>query len=682
MRKKVDRVRLEQVVSVLAKDLEIPRESRGIAGNVNDTGGPQQGSRDHCVAESAAWRIDDQDVGALRGAREVCRCGGCDETHSRRVALSCGTPSGIDRGLVFVHGDHLRSAACEREREIPRTGKQLEDAWSPSAQCRIEHFGDQQGVSFRVDLAERGSGELDEHPVRDLETALDLSPLAPPAAAGEHQASYVRGAVLEDFTCRQRVCVPQAALALQCEHDARQQSARGDLDAQNFGFQTRDERFHVRQFLPDARLGEQAVVDRNEPVAPGLVEPQAASLEAQAEAVAVPVNLRRRGHVPDVRRINGPDTLEGIDDGSAFGEQLRRIVDVLPRASPAFFDERTRRRHSHGRSNQHFDQVRLEVRAMIALHAGADAVAGSGAFDEHDSSIETSDGRSTEGQRIDRQLNLHCAGVRGIGAFCKRCARRAALRGVMRTNTLRWVKLTVLGSGDAFCSAGALHSCNVVESAGGKILLECGPAVLAGLKRHGIPAGSIDAVVVSHLHGDHFGGIPFLFLEYLFGEPRKRPLSIVGPPTTGPRSFALYAALYRELQRFELPFRIDYTEMQDGSKVHVAGFDIESFLVPHNAEPFSLGYRLGNDEGSILFSGDSSFTEEFVTRSQGVDLFLCECCSIEPGPPMHTSYRELLDNRSRLGCKRLLLTHLGADVRRIDDATYQRAYDGMVVEIG
>lgn len=214
------------------------------------------------------------------------------------------------------------------------------------------------------------------------------------------------------------------------------------------------------------------------------------------------------------------------------------------------------------------------------------------------------------------------------------------------------------------------------------MLLECGPGVLAGLKRRGISPDAVDAVVVSHLHGDHFGGIPFLFLEYLFGKRRERPLTVVGPPTTGPRSCALYAALYRELQCFELPFRIDYVEMHDGSRIQAAGFDIESFLVPHNAEPFSLGYRLACPEGTVLFSGDSSWTEEFVTRSQGIDVFLCECCSLEPGPPMHTSYRELLANRARLGCKRLVLTHLGDDVRRAEEFAFERAYDGLVVDIG
>lgn len=244
------------------------------------------------------------------------------------------------------------------------------------------------------------------------------------------------------------------------------------------------------------------------------------------------------------------------------------------------------------------------------------------------------------------------------------------------------MKLTVIGSGDAFNSGGALHSCNLLEHAAGTVMLECGPGVLAGMKRMGIPTGVPDAVVVSHLHGDHFGGIPFLFLEYLFENPRTRPLTIVGPPTVLERSFALYAALYRELQCFEMPFEIRVVEMSPGSRATVAGFELEAFRVLHNAEPFSLGYRIASPEGTMLFSGDSAWTEEFVERSKDVDLFLCECCMMEPNVPMHTSYADLLANRDRLGCRRLLLTHLGADVREAADFRFERVADGDIYKIG
>jgi ribonuclease BN (tRNA processing enzyme) len=244
------------------------------------------------------------------------------------------------------------------------------------------------------------------------------------------------------------------------------------------------------------------------------------------------------------------------------------------------------------------------------------------------------------------------------------------------------VRLTVIGSGDAFCAGGALHSCNLLEHGGGKLMLECGPGVLAGMKRLGIPTDAPDAVLVSHLHGDHFGGLPFLFLEYLFENRRERPLTLVGPPTLLDRSLALYSTLYRELQSFELPFPIDLVEVHPGDTVQVAGFDVEAFEVCHNAEPFSLGYRIASPEGTMLFSGDSAWTESFVDKSVGADLFLCECCTIEPTVPMHTSYAELLSHRDRLGCARLLLTHLGQGVRDATEFRFERAVDGLVVDFG
>lgn len=243
------------------------------------------------------------------------------------------------------------------------------------------------------------------------------------------------------------------------------------------------------------------------------------------------------------------------------------------------------------------------------------------------------------------------------------------------------MKLTVLGSGDAFCSGGALHSCNLLEHPGGSLLLECGPGVLAGMKRLAIPTDAPDAVLVSHLHGDHYGGIPFLFLEYLFANRRTRPLVLAGPPGLLERSRALYAQLYRELQQHEMPFEIQVVELQPGDCTTMAGFQVEAFRVPHNAEPFCLGYRLEAGGRAMLFSGDSGWTEEFVERSRGTDLFLCECCTLEPELPMHTSYAELLANRDRLGCRRLLLTHLGEDVRAAQQLGIDRASDGLVVNL-
>jgi ribonuclease BN (tRNA processing enzyme) len=243
------------------------------------------------------------------------------------------------------------------------------------------------------------------------------------------------------------------------------------------------------------------------------------------------------------------------------------------------------------------------------------------------------------------------------------------------------MRLTVIGSGDAFNASGALHSCYVVEHAGGTLMLECGPGVLAGMKRLSMNTDLPDAVLVSHLHGDHFGGLPFLFLEYTFQNVRTRPLVVAGPTTIEERVFRLYEALYQGMsQTRDVPFDLEFVALEPGSRFEVAGFRGEAFRVPHNAEPFSLAFRLEGVDATLVFSGDSGWTESFVEKTRDSDLFLCECCSIEPFMDMHLSYSELLAHRNELGCRRMLLTHLGEDVRADSRVEFDLAADGMRLE--
>jgi len=244
------------------------------------------------------------------------------------------------------------------------------------------------------------------------------------------------------------------------------------------------------------------------------------------------------------------------------------------------------------------------------------------------------------------------------------------------------MRLRVLGSGDAFNSAGALHSSYLLEGDKGTLLLECGPGALAGLKRAGVDTGVVDAVLISHLHGDHFGGIPFLFLEYRFENPRTRTLTLAGPPSLKQRVENLAAALYEDLPCYVPDYQVEHLAVRPGSRLTLAGFDIEAFEVLHSAKPFCLGYRISDGKNTMLFSGDSAWTPEFVTRSRDTDLFLSECCTLEPAAPIHMCWNDIVAHRHELGCKRMVLTHLGADVRSSDKVTIERAYDGMVIDIG
>lgn len=244
------------------------------------------------------------------------------------------------------------------------------------------------------------------------------------------------------------------------------------------------------------------------------------------------------------------------------------------------------------------------------------------------------------------------------------------------------VRVTFLGTGDAFSAGGRHQAGYLVRTANTAFLLDCGGATLTAMKRHGISTAPIDTVLLSHLHGDHFCGLPFLFLQYIYDEPRQRPLRIAGPPGTRERVWALYRATYRDLAAEALPFAVEFIEMDPGEPVDFGDFTVDPFRVPHQEKDISLGLTVRVGGRIILYSGDTGWTEELVTRSQGTDLFICECCFFETRLPIHLDYPRLAEHRSRFGCKRMILTHLGREVlARRDEVDMEMASGGLTIEV-
>jgi len=244
------------------------------------------------------------------------------------------------------------------------------------------------------------------------------------------------------------------------------------------------------------------------------------------------------------------------------------------------------------------------------------------------------------------------------------------------------VRVTVLGSGDAFGSGGRLHSAYLVEAPGRTFLLDCGPTVLQSLKRSGRDPGAVDFVLLSHLHGDHFGGGPFLFMEYRYEEPRSRPLAVYGPPGTERRVRGLFAALYERIASEPLPFAVRYEELGAGTAHTVDGVRVLPFVVRHVKELLAFGYRIEVDGRTIVYSGDSAWTEEFVAQSRGADLFLCECSTYETRLDIHISYPEIAARARDLGCRRLVLSHLGSEpLAHLGELTLECARDGMTLDL-
>ena len=109
---------------------------------------------------------------------------------------------------------------------------------------------------------------------------------------------------------------------------------------------------------------------------------------------------------------------------------------------------------------------------------------------------------------------------------------------------------------------------------------------------------------------------------------------------------------------------------------------VDPFRVPHQENDISLGLQLTAAGCRILYSGDTGWTEELVARSQGTDLFICECSFYETRMATHLDYPRLAENRDRFGAGRMVLTHLGREVlARRAQIDLELASDGLCVEI-
>jgi ribonuclease BN (tRNA processing enzyme) len=122
-----------------------------------------------------------------------------------------------------------------------------------------------------------------------------------------------------------------------------------------------------------------------------------------------------------------------------------------------------------------------------------------------------------------------------------------------------------VGTSDAFGAGGRRQSAVFVRGSRGALLLDCGVTTNTGLEAEGIQRDEIDAIVVSHFHGDHFGGIPLLLLGALYEDRRTRPLHIAGPPDIEARVHALADAMGHGIRERDWSFEIRFSEVPPGT---------------------------------------------------------------------------------------------------------------------
>jgi len=242
------------------------------------------------------------------------------------------------------------------------------------------------------------------------------------------------------------------------------------------------------------------------------------------------------------------------------------------------------------------------------------------------------------------------------------------------------MRLTVLGKSPSWQDAGGACSGYLIEEDGTAILVDCGNGVFAKLREH-VDYVDVDAVVISHLHADHFLDlIPYAYaLTYA---PRQQPVPVDRwPGTDCPACPALHVppgakGLFRRVvgawgneDLIENAFEL--REYDPSSEIEIGPIRITFQPVPHFTETFAMSISSTNGSGRVVYGADCSPTEALADFARDADLMLVEATLPRPertGMRGHLTPEEAGGHAKGAGAKHLLLVHISDEL----DANWAR----------
>ncbi|MBZ0215622.1 MAG: MBL fold metallo-hydrolase [Fimbriimonadaceae bacterium] len=247
------------------------------------------------------------------------------------------------------------------------------------------------------------------------------------------------------------------------------------------------------------------------------------------------------------------------------------------------------------------------------------------------------------------------------------------------------VDLTFIGCGDAFGTGGRFNTCFFVRADACAFLIDCGASSMIALRQNKIDPNEIAVILISHLHGDHFGGLPFFLLDAHLVSKRTNPLVIAGPPGLRDRLQRTMEALFANSSNIPWRFDLEIVELPAGIASNVGAVRVTPFEVVHGsgAPPYAL--RVEVEDRIVSYSCDTQWTDALVAAAHDADIFICECYMFDTEVKFHLNYRKIMAHFDELAAKQLILTHMSEEMLsrlgEVDRTKAVPAQDGMVISL-
>jgi ribonuclease BN (tRNA processing enzyme) len=244
------------------------------------------------------------------------------------------------------------------------------------------------------------------------------------------------------------------------------------------------------------------------------------------------------------------------------------------------------------------------------------------------------------------------------------------------------VRVQFVGTGDAFGSGGRFQTCILVDGSQTRFSMDFGMTSLTALKQQDIKHTSIDVILITHLHGDHCGGVPFLLMDSMLAAKRSHPLTIAGPKKTESCIVKMCDAMLPGMEVMQPKFDIEYVELEVGEPNQIRDLVVTPRHVRHTWQTNPTALRVEVDNKVVSYTGDGSYTEELAKVGHDADLLIAESYFYQKPIKWHLNYYDIVAHKEDFRAKRTILTHMHEEMLvQAENVPEETAYDGLVMEL-
>ena len=236
------------------------------------------------------------------------------------------------------------------------------------------------------------------------------------------------------------------------------------------------------------------------------------------------------------------------------------------------------------------------------------------------------------------------------------------------------LKVIILGSGNAFGHGNQFQSSHYIEfEEKHKLLLDCGPTILQALQSAEVNIDDLQFLLISHLHGDHTAGIPFLLLHYKYVLKRfTNPLQIIGPPGLKDHLMHLLTGNYPNLLSPEENLFNVYEILVNKEIKILDSIVIRSYEAHHITNAF--GYTIQFSTLKVIYSGDNKLDADQIKHFSNGTVLIHELSTLHSTEGGHTSW-DLMKNyvdEILMNVSKIIAVHTNLEVRNDSEETNDR----------